>query len=119
MEHRFRRKWFENTIFCIAVVKLACTVYYLFKTKEILKPEVEKQIDDCNKQDKCCSWSEWYLARMSSLSKLPRHCMKSCLGTAPPPRHVKRLLRYLREAAKRSRTKGRATKEKRKLQKNC
>ena len=25
MEHRFRRKWFENTIFCIAVVKLACT----------------------------------------------------------------------------------------------
>ena len=25
MEHRFRRKWFENTTFCIAVVKLACT----------------------------------------------------------------------------------------------
>ena len=25
MEHRFRRKWFENTFFCIAVVKLDCT----------------------------------------------------------------------------------------------
>ena len=25
MEHIFRRKWFENTTFCIAVVKLACT----------------------------------------------------------------------------------------------
>ena len=25
MEHRLRRKGFENTIFCIAVVKLACT----------------------------------------------------------------------------------------------
>ena len=28
MEHRFRRKWFENTTFCIAVVKLACTVQF-------------------------------------------------------------------------------------------
>ena len=25
MEHRLRRKGFENTIFCIAVVELACT----------------------------------------------------------------------------------------------
>ena len=27
MEHRLRRKGFENTILCIAVVKLFCTVY--------------------------------------------------------------------------------------------
>ena len=26
MEHRLRRKGFENTIFCIAVIELACTV---------------------------------------------------------------------------------------------
>ena len=31
MEHRLRRIWFENTIFCIAVVKLACTVHGLKK----------------------------------------------------------------------------------------
>ena len=37
MEHIFRRKWFEDTIFCIAVVELDCTdIFSLFSD---LKPE--------------------------------------------------------------------------------
>ena len=45
MEHIFRRKWFEDTIFCIAVVKLKYLSQHLYMNKKNVAPEHTWSID--------------------------------------------------------------------------
>ena len=45
MEHIFRRKWFEDTIFCIAVVKLKYLSQHLYMNKKNVAPEHIWSID--------------------------------------------------------------------------